>query len=223
VTLLHPPHTAWHLGYVGIGAALAPSFSLRRLLATLLAFFLAVGIAAHAMDELHDRPLATDISAPTLVALTGVSLTGACVIGAWGAVTVSAWLWLFIALGSFLVAAYNLEWFGGWFHSNWGFAAAWGGFPLVTAYFAQAGRVTLAATLATGFAIAASLAQRTLSTRVRGVRRAPRHIAGYLERADGSRTPTSRDYLIAADETTLRLLALAIVLLALTLITARLT
>ena len=24
ITLLHPPYTAWHLGYVGIGAALVP-------------------------------------------------------------------------------------------------------------------------------------------------------------------------------------------------------
>ena len=55
--LLHPPYTAWHLSYVLIGASLAPTVSLVRLIATLLAFFLAVGIAAHALDELRGRPL----------------------------------------------------------------------------------------------------------------------------------------------------------------------
>jgi hypothetical protein len=222
-TLLHAPYTAWHLSYVGIGAALASSFSVQRLVATLVAFFLAVGIAAHAMDELHTRPLGTDISAPMLAAMSGVSMTGAVVIGAWGAVTVSEWLWVFVAVGSFLAAAYSLELFGGWFHSDWWFAVAWAGFPLVTAYFAQAGRVTLVAMLAAGFAIAASLAQRALSTHVRGVRRAARHVAGHVEREDGSRIPITREYLIAADETALRCLVCAIVLLASTLTIARLT
>ena len=55
-TLLHPPYTAWHLSYVAIGAALAADFRLSRLLPTLAAFFLAVGIGAHALDELHGRP-----------------------------------------------------------------------------------------------------------------------------------------------------------------------
>ena len=55
-TILHPPYTAWHLSYVVIGASLAPHVDAGRLLATLLAFFLAVGIAAHLLDELHGRP-----------------------------------------------------------------------------------------------------------------------------------------------------------------------
>ena len=58
VTLPHPPYTAWHLSYVAIGAALAPHFVLWRLGAALGAFFLALGIAAHALDELAGRPLA---------------------------------------------------------------------------------------------------------------------------------------------------------------------
>jgi len=32
-----------------------------RLLGTLLAFFLAVGVASHSLDELHDRPLGTEM------------------------------------------------------------------------------------------------------------------------------------------------------------------
>ena len=61
--LLHPPYTLWHLSYVAIGATLAPRFDGGRLVATLLAFFLAVGVCAHALDELHGRPLRTTIPA----------------------------------------------------------------------------------------------------------------------------------------------------------------
>src|ERR1019366_1552641 len=68
-TLLHPPYTAWHLAYVVIGACLAPRVSLSALVATLIAFFLAVGLAAHALDELNGRPLQTRISSPALIAV----------------------------------------------------------------------------------------------------------------------------------------------------------
>jgi len=46
LTLLHPPYTAWHLSYVVIGASAAPAFDGGRLGATVLAFFLGVGLGA---------------------------------------------------------------------------------------------------------------------------------------------------------------------------------
>src|SRR6202034_4939299 len=80
-TLLHPPYTAWHLSYVVIGAALAPRVEISRLVASVLAFFLAVGVAAHALDELHGRPLATNIPGAQLVGAVVVGLAGAGTLG----------------------------------------------------------------------------------------------------------------------------------------------
>ncbi|MFX4493680.1 hypothetical protein ABTA45_19500, partial [Acinetobacter baumannii] len=77
VTLLHPPYTAWHLSYVVFGAAIAPTLHGGRLLATLAAFFLAVGVSAHALDELNGRPLQTTLRRRTLVGLAVVGLGGA--------------------------------------------------------------------------------------------------------------------------------------------------
>ena len=74
VTLLHPPYTAWHLSYVGIGAALSGSVDGGRLVATLAAFALAVGVAAHCLDELHGRPLGTRVPSRVLIALAATSL-----------------------------------------------------------------------------------------------------------------------------------------------------
>src|SRR4030088_3242811 len=113
VTLLHPPYTVWHLSYVALGAAAAPTVHVDRLLAGVAAFFLAVGISAHAFDELHGRPLGTHISDRALVTVAVVGLLGAVGIGLAGAVTVSVTLLLFVAIGSFLVVAYNLELFEG--------------------------------------------------------------------------------------------------------------
>ena len=91
-TLLHPPYTAWHLAYVVIGACLAPVINTTRLIATLLAFFFAVGLAAHALDELHGRPLRTRIPSIALVVVAGVGLAGSIALGVIGiALDFDAW------------------------------------------------------------------------------------------------------------------------------------
>jgi hypothetical protein len=171
VTLLHLPYTAWHLSYVAIGAALAPDLRLNRLAWTLAAFLLALGVSAHALDELQGRPLGTQIGSRTLAGLAAVSLAGALAIGVGAAAAWGWWLLAFVAAGGFLVPAYNLELFGGRFHSDLWFGLAWGAFPLLTAYFAQAQTLRAPALLAAVFATALSLAQRTLSTVARAVRR----------------------------------------------------
>src|SRR5947209_1890825 len=122
VTLLHPPYTAWHLSYVALGAAAAPTLHVGRLLATLGAFFLAVGVSAHALDELAGRPLQTRLRRGTLTGLAVVSLVGAIGIGVAGALVVSPLLLPLIAIGALLVPAYNLELAAGRFHTDLWFA-----------------------------------------------------------------------------------------------------
>ncbi len=163
-TLLHPPYTAWHLAYVVIGASLAPHVRLSTLLATLLAFFLAVGLAAHALDEYHGRPLRTQIPGGALLSVAVVALAGAVGLGVVGVSRVGWVLVPFLLAGPLLVVAYNAELFGGIVHTDAGFAAAWGAFPLLTSYVAQAGAVSAGSALAAAGAFAFSAAQRSLST-----------------------------------------------------------
>jgi hypothetical protein len=171
VTLLHPPYTLWHLSYVAIGAALAPHMKWALLGWTVLAFFLAMGIGAHALDELNGRPLRTRIPSPLLVGLAIASIAGACAIGVAVAAGSTWWLLPFVAFGAFVAVAYNLELFDGAFHSDLWFAVAWGAFPVLTAYFAAAERLRVEALAAAAAALLVSLAQRTLSTEVRFARR----------------------------------------------------
>ena len=182
VTLLHPPYTLWHLSYVAVGAALAPRFHVDRLLWGLAAFFLALGVAAHALDELKGRPLRTRIPAWVLVAATVASLAGACAIGVAAASAWGWWLLVFVLAGAVLVPAYNLELA---LHTDWGFALAWGAFPALTGYFVEAQTLRIEAVAAAFYAFWLSLAQRTLSTPVRRSRREGGTTAGVepLERA----------------------------------------
>jgi hypothetical protein len=185
VTLLHPPYTLWHLSYVAVGAALAPRFHVDRMLWALAAFALAMGIAAHALDELNGRPLGTRIGTRTLWALAAAGLAGALAIGVGASLAWGLGLLAFVAAGAFLVPAYNLELFGGRFHSDAWFALAWGGFPALTGYFVEAQTIRAEALLAAGYATALSLAQRRLSTPVREARRVRGTTSGTesLERA----------------------------------------
>ena len=222
VTLLHPPYTAWHLSYVVIGGCLAPAIAWGRLGAAVAAFALAVGVGAHALDELRGRPLRTTIPDSVLVALAAVSIGAACAIGLIGAVTFRPWLALLVPLGLFLVVAYNLELAGGRFHSDLWFGLAWGGFPLICGYAAVAGRLSVEAVLAAVFAVLLSLAQRALSNRVRFVRRRVVAVHGELELHDGSRETLGEAQLIHSEERGLRVLALATIVLAATLVAFRL-
>jgi len=204
VTLVHPPYTLWHLSYVAIGAAIAPRMKWGLLGWTTLAFLLAMGVGAHALDELTGRPLRTRIPDAVLVVLACVSIAVAATIGIVVAFRSTLWLLAFVVFGVAIVVAYNLELFGSRLHTPFWFAAAWGAFPALTAYFASAQRLRGEAIAAAGFALVTSIVQQRLSTDVRHARRR----AG---------DPT----LAKTAETALQLLAVAMPLLAAALLLAR--
>ena len=220
-TILHPPYTIWHLSYVAIGAAAAPVVRLDRLGAALLAFFLAVGIGAHALDELNGRPLRTNISAPLLRGAAAVSVIGAVTVGIIGIARVGASLIPFIAFGAFIVVAYNLEIWKGAFHNDFWFAFAWGAFPAFTGFWTSAATFRIGGVLAAAACFFLSVAQRALSTPVRTLRRRTSRVEGHVERSDGTVERLDRASLTEAPERALRALSLAVPLIAAAAVVAR--
>lgn len=216
-TLLHPPYTAWHLAYVVIGASLGSTVDWDRLAASLLAFFAAVGVGAHALDELHGRPLRTAISERTLWAAAIGGLVVAVGLGVAGIVVVGWALAPFVVVGPVLAVGYNLERFGGRLHTDLGFALSWGAFPVLTAAVAQTGDVSVAAVVAAAAAAAIALAQRALSTPARTIRRRTRLVEGRIELIDGASRALDGAALLAPLERALRWLSWGVVGLALAL------
>ena len=221
LNLLHLPYTAWLISYVALGWSLAPSTNWDRLGGAALAFFLAVGISAHALDELHDGPLKTGIRRPVLIALALISLLGAVIIGVVGLYAISLWLLPFVVAGLFFVLVYNLELAKGRFHTALWFGLAWGAFPLLTGYFANQGNLGLQALIAAAAAFALSFAQRSLSSRARTVRRKVASIQGTITMKDGSMLPIGKEDFLKEPEVALRALTLAIVLLAAAMLIAK--
>jgi hypothetical protein len=221
LTLLHLPYTAWHLSYIVVGACLVAAVDWWTLGWTVLAFALAMGVGAHALDELSGRPLRTEIPSRVLVALAVFSVAAACVMGIVVAIERTLWILPLVAIGAALVPVYNLELLGGRVHTDLGFALAWGAFPLLTAFVSQTGTLRVEALLAAAWATLLSLAQRRLSSPVRRLRRDVASVDGGVVLADGTREPLDRETLTRPAETALQLLAASAVLLAAALVALR--
>jgi hypothetical protein len=219
--VLHPPYTAWHLSYVVLGAMIAPRVNWTTLVATLLAFFLAVGIAAHALDELRGRPLGTALPTWLLSASAAVGLGGAVALGIIGISRVGVGLLVFIVVGAFFVLAYDLELFGGLVHTDLGFAVSWGAFPVLTSAYAQTSTISWSAVVLAAAASLLSGAQRNLSNPVRMIRRRVTSVEGEIRFADGTVRPIDRDFLLGASERALRSLSLAMIALAVAFVLVR--
>lgn len=208
VTLLHVPYTMWNLSYVAIGAAMAPRIDALRLAGTLLAFGFGLGLGAHALDELHDRPLSTRLSPGTLRILGwgGLGAGGSLAIAASFVISPVALAWG--TGGVLLAAAYALEW-SRWVHSTAGFAIAWGAFPVLVGYWAQTESLSFAIAVVAAAATAFAMSQRALSTPARHVRRSVSDATAQIGAARWDRS-----MLLATWERPLQLLALAHILLA---------
>ena len=213
--ILHPPYTAWHLSYVVIGASLSATVSLPRLGWTLLVFFLAVGIAAHALDEVNARPLKTGFSDGALWSMAIAALAVAAVVTALGSVSLSPWIWAWAVVGLFFAVGYPLEW-PAFLHTDLGFAVAWGAYPVLAGYWVQTESLSIGAVIVAGFATLLSLAQRSLSTPARFVRRKTTAASAQFDAAEWDRAR-----LLATWEAPLRWLAWAVVMLAAGLLVTR--
>ena len=219
-TLLHPPYTAWHLSYVLLGAALAPMPDPPIVAGALVAFFLAVGVAAHSFDELQGRPLGTRIPTSVLVALGSLGLIGAIALGIVAAAMLGPWFLVLVVIGAALVVSYGLEM--PIVHSDVGFAIAWGGFPVVASAVANGAPLVATAAAAIGASLL-SLAQRRLSTPVRRVRRKAEEVSGSVRYRDGTVEQIDAERLISAPESALRLIWLAIAAISIGTLLARWT
>jgi len=214
VSLLHIPYTLWHLAYVAIGASLATELDWRILAGTLTAFGIGLGIGAHALDEVKSRPLRTGLSDRALWLLGLGAMAATVLIAAVGVAEVSPWVFAWAAAGVLLAVGYALEW--PVVHTDLGFAVAWGAFPVVVGYWAQARELSLPVVIVAVAAILLSLAQRALSTPARFVRR---KTIGSIVSFDDHRT-WQREQLLATWEKPLRLLTWTTIAIAIGLLAA---
>jgi hypothetical protein len=206
-----------HLSLVAIGGCLVGPVNAARLWVTLGAFFLAVGLGAHSLDELHGRPLKTSIPKWQLVGASCLGVGGAVVLGIIGMVLISAYLGVFILVGVLIAVGYNLELFEGRLHTGLVLVLGWGAFPVLTSFYAQHAHLTVAAFIAAAFGALLTQIQRQLSTPARDLRRRTKMVEGTIIRNDGTSEPITAQSLLMPLERALKTLCWSGVALALAL------
>ncbi len=151
--LLFLPYTGMVLSFVVIGSMLAPRIAWDRVLAIIIIYFLGLGIAAHTLDALGSKggkPWGMVFSPRQLRLMTAASLVPAYAIAIYYMIRFVPLLWILAIAEGFFVFAYNLEWFGGKFHTDNWFAFSWGFLPVLAGCVMQTNRVSIAAVAVAG-------------------------------------------------------------------------
>jgi hypothetical protein len=164
------------LAYTMIGAMLAPVIHWDRVAALVVVYFLALGIAAHALDALggaSQKPWGSFFSKRELWTLAICSLVGAYAIGTYYMVLFTPRLWPIAIAEGFFVLAYNLEWFAGRFHTDSWFAFSWGSLPVLAGYVLQTNDLAISAVVVAAAAAMFSLVEIKASRRYKDLKRSP--------------------------------------------------
>ena len=217
------------LSYILIGASLSPSIYLTRLILTLVAYFLGLGISAHALNELHARHWGKELSKGELQTLFVLPLSGAILIGFYGMSVLyessgtplaSLVLLSLMGLETFFVFVYNTDFSGGRFHSDLAFALSWGALPTMISYYANALTITLPAILLSTAMAATAGIEINLSRWCKDFRRKSSLIK--MQFADATELDLTTTGLIARPEKALKLIVVVVDLVAVGLILQRL-
>jgi hypothetical protein len=150
VGLLFLPYTAMVLAFTLIGSMLAETIHWDRVAAILAIYFLALGLAAHALDAVGSggtKPWGVVFSRRQLWLVAAGSLVLAYAIGIRYMLRDAPMLWWIAIAEGFFLLAYNLEWLSGRFHTDGWFALSWGGLPVLAGYVLQTNRLSWAAML----------------------------------------------------------------------------
>jgi len=131
-----------------------------------------------------------------------------------------------VVAGGFLVVAYNLELFGGRFHTDFWLAAAWGAFPALTSWWVNtlsfgSAKTVVAGALVTAGCFGLAAVQRRLSTPVRRLRRKTVSVTGEQRLDDGTVVPLGVAEIAGPLDGALRGLSWAVVVLAIGMVVIR--
>jgi hypothetical protein len=228
-TIMHLPYTSMVLSYVLIGAAVSPSIHLSRLFLMLFAYFLGLGLSAHALNELHARHWGEKLTRHELEVLFLVPLIGAISIGAYGVLILydtlrsliaPLILLVFISIETFFLIAYNSDVAKGRFHGTASFAFSWAALPVIISFYVNALTITLSAILVACAMAATAAIEITLSRWCKDFRR--KNPTVELRFADRTKQDLEAPELVASPEKALKLIVVAVDLLSIGLIVHKL-
>ena len=152
IGILFLPYTGMVVSFAAWGS-FAVNFSVERLVAICVLYFLALGISAHFLDSLGSKKKPWgDLPRRYIWFISIFTLGGAFVIGIYYAFLDSPLLFPIGIAESFFLFAYNLELFKGKFHNNASFVLSWGVLPVLAGSAIQTNTISIETLLISGLA-----------------------------------------------------------------------
>jgi len=146
VGMLFLPYTGMCVSFTIIGSMLSESILWDRVLSIFIIYFLALGVSAHAADNLGSKKIKpwgnffTSLELKLMI-VGGISVSYG--IGLYYILTFTPLLLIIAVLEGFFLFAYNFELFKGFFHNNIWFAISWGSLPLLAGFVIQTNSISI--------------------------------------------------------------------------------
>jgi hypothetical protein len=166
VGMMFLPYTGMCVSFAVIGSIAASDVHWDRIGAIALIYALALGIGAHAADNIgsqKDKPWGRYFTRKQMIALMISSLAAAYAIGIYYIVLHVPLLAIVAILEGFFLFAYNFEIWGGRFHNDFWFAVSWGALPVMAGYLIQTSDIGILPFAVAGAATLASFAEIRMS------------------------------------------------------------
>ncbi len=182
IGMLFLPYTGMCISFTIIGSMLSESILWDRVLSIFIIYFLALGVSAHAADNLGSKKIKPWGNFFTtfelkLMVIGGLSVSYA--IGIYYIIIFTPLLLIIAIMEGFFLFAYNFELFNGFFHNNFWFAVSWGSLPLLAGFVIQTNSISILSLFSSTIAFLIAYSEIRISRIYKELKRKPQDIVNY--------------------------------------------
>jgi hypothetical protein len=182
IGMLFLPYTGMCISFTIIGSMLSESIAWDRVLSIFIIYFLALGVSAHAADNLGSKKIKPwgnffSIFELRLMVIGGLSVS--YILGIYYIITFVPLLLIIAIIEGFFLFAYNFELFNGLFHNNFWFAVSWGGLPLLAGFVIQTNSISVLSLISSIMAFLVAYTEIRISRKYKELKRKPQDIVDY--------------------------------------------
>jgi hypothetical protein len=179
IGMLFLPYTGMCISFTIIGSMLSESIAWDRVLSIFIIYFLALGVSAHAADNLGSKkikPWGNYFSTFELRLMVIGGLSVSYMLGIYYIITFAPLLLFIAIIEGFFLFAYNFELFNGLFHNNFWFAVSWGALPLLAGFVIQTNSISVLSLISSIMAFLVAYTEIRISRKYKELKRNPQDV-----------------------------------------------
>lgn len=179
IGMLFLPYTGMCISFTIIGSMLSESIAWDRVLSIFIIYFLALGVSAHAADNLGSKkikPWGNYFSTFELRLMVIGGLSVSYILGIYYIITFAPLLLFIAIIEGFFLFAYNFELFNGLFHNNFWFAVSWGALPLLAGFVIQTNSISVLSLISSIMAFLVAYTEIRISRKYKELKRNPQDV-----------------------------------------------